>query len=584
MWRKALADTRSHRLQSALILIILIAGSTALALSLIVQQNADKPWQKAFDEANGAHLTFFGGDATVDLSPIASAEGIVEADGPYPMAWGSSLITRGQKFEANVFGVDAEPPRVGRPLLEDGRWLTEGASGEIVLERSYAVFLEVEPGDTVQFKVGETFVQLNVVGVAIDTGRGKYPDWSPGHAWVLRDTLPLLEPDASRLGSILPVRVRDPALAEQIAFDAIGRATNPRWINAIYSQEARQDLTAWNRINSVFLGVFSAFALLAVGLIIANTIGGRVLAQFREIGLLKATGFTPRQVAGIYLIQHLALALFGSLIGLGLALLIAPIYLRQLAETYNTTTETSFDPLLSAIAVVAILVAVAIFTLLPAWHGGRVPTVQAITTGFNPVGARPSLPARLALWLRLPTAIGVGVKDTFARPGRAILSIAALSLTIVTITFTLGMESMIDKMYENRGLVEEPWNVEVIRDDASDADIRRVLDSHPGVESYATSSFMRGELASARAGQPRAFELRALGVDAQRSGYPLIDGRMVAAPGEAIVGRVLFDELGLRIGDQLTLDAIRDPFGSPIRKTLTLTVVGVYVEPEEDGL
>ena len=57
MWRKALADTRSHRLQSVLILIILTAASTALALSLIVNQNADKPWQRSFDEANGAHVT-----------------------------------------------------------------------------------------------------------------------------------------------------------------------------------------------------------------------------------------------------------------------------------------------------------------------------------------------------------------------------------------------------------------------------------------------------------------------------------------------------------------------------------------------
>jgi putative ABC transport system permease protein len=583
IWRKALADTRTHRLQSALIFIILVAASAALALSLIVQQNADKPWRKAFDEANGAHLVFFGRDASVDLSPIASVEGVTDADGPFPTVLHAPLIADGLKFEANVFGVNAEPPRVGRPLLEDGRWLNAGASSEIVLERSYADYVGVGIGDTVRFKAGDAFVPLTVVGTVIDTGRGPYPDWNPGHAWVLRETLPLLESGVAPLGSMLAVRVENPEASEEVAFNAFSALSSPAHVSIIDWHDAEDDLTGWNRIYAVFLGVFSAFAMLAVGLIIANAIGGRVLAQFREIGLLKATGFTPRQVAGIYLVQHLALALVGSLIGLGVALSIAPIYLRQMAETFNTTTETSIDPLLSTITVVAILVAVTVFTLLPAWRGGRVSTVQAITTGFTPVSSRTSMLARLALRLHLPTAVGVGVKDAFARPGRAVLTIVALSLTIVTITFTLGMEAMFGRILHDRGLVEEPWDIEVVRGEASDADIRRVLDTNPGVASYATSNWMRAKVASTGDGDPREFDLRSLGADTEHSDYPMIEGRMLAAPGEAIAGRMLFDELGLRIGDQLSMEALLDPFDTSTRRPLTVTVVGKYVEPEDGG-
>lgn len=583
MWRKALADTRSHLLQSALILIILIAASTALALSLIVQQNADKPWQKSFDEANGAHVLFFGEDASVDLRPIAASGEVVESDGPYRMVRQASLISNGQKFEANVFGVNADPPSVGRPLIDSGRWLESGASGEIVLERSYAGYLDVAVGDEVRFKVGDALVTLTVTGIAIDTGRGPYPDWSPGHAWVLPESLALLEPDASKLGSLLLVRLQNPDLAEAFAFESLDTRTDGTRVNFIDWQSAQEDLTGWNRINSVFLGVFSVFALLAVGLIIANAIGGRVLAQYREIGILKATGFTPRQVAGIYLIQHIALALAASLTGLALATLIAPIYLEQLADTFNTTAGNSFDPLLSVITVGAILVAVTIFTLLPALRAGRVPVVQAITTGFTPVGTRPSQLASLARQLRLPTPVIVGVKDAFARPWRATLTVAALSLTIMTLTFTLGMEAMIGKMLDNRGLIEEPWDIEIVREDASDAAIRQVLDSNPNVVSYATSTRMRAALPEDGAGMQREIDLRSLGADVLNSGYPLIDGRMPDGPGEAILGRTLFDQLGLRLGDRLELEVIRNPFTAPERAPVTLTVVGRYVEPEEDG-
>lgn len=583
IWRKALADTRSHRLQSVLILIILTAASTALALSLIVNQNADKPWQRSFDKANGAHVLFFAHTSGIDLAPLAAADGVVESDGPYPMVSDAPLISNGQKFEANVFGVGAEPPSVARPLIDRGRWLEAEASSEIVLERSYADYLNVEVGDAVQFKVGDGLVPLTVVGTAIDTGRGAYPDWSPGHAWTLPESLALIEPDPSQFGSVLLVRIANPEIAETFAVQTLNTGSLIGRVNFVDWQNAQQELTGWNRINSVFLGIFSAFALVAVGLIIANAIGGRILAQYREIGVLKATGFTPRQIAGIYLSQHLAIAMVAAVIGLMIASLVAPVYLEQLAETYNTTAGSSFDPVLSLLTIVAILIAVAIFTAIPAWRASRVPTVQAITTGFTPPGTRPSRLATIARRLRLPMPVIVGVKDSFSRPWRAALTVAALSLTIMTLTFTLGMEAMIGKMMDNRGLIEEPWDIEIIRGDADDATIRQVLDANPDVISYATSSWMRATIPGISEGAERDFNLRALGADVEQSGYPLIDGRMPTGQGEAIVGRTLFDALRLQLGDQLAFDIMRDPFNRIERVPVTLTVVGSYVEPEEDG-
>jgi putative ABC transport system permease protein len=136
---------------------------------------------------------------------------------------------------------------------------------------------------------------------------------------------------------------------------------------------------------------------------------------------------------------------------------------------------------------------------------------------------------------------------------------------------------------DERGLVEEPWDIEIIRSEASDADIRRVLDSHPDVASYATSNWLRAELPDDRGGARRGYDLRALGGDTEQAGYPIIEGRMPAGPGEAVVGRGLFDELGLQLGDQLTIEAISDPFNETSGTPLTLTVVGTYVEPENEG-
>jgi|GEM_PF-621667 len=582
IWRKALADTRSHPLQSVLIVIILVAASTALALSLIVQQNASKPWQRSFDEANGAHLQFFG-EQPIDPEPIQATGAVAEMSAPVPMASLLPLIDRGQKYETNVFGFDVEPPAIARPLIDRGRWLAADATDDIVLERSFADEVGIDVGDEVQFKVGDELRTLTVVGIAIDTGRGAYPDWKPGHAWVRSDTLGQLVPDESQLGSAIFVRLNEPDDVEAMlsALRSVPISDGP--VHIIDWKSAQEDLNEWNEINSVFLGVFSAFALVAVGLIIANAISGRILAQHREIGILKATGFTPRQVAGIYVVQHLGLALVASLIGLGLAAIIAPIYLERLWETFNATAGNTFDPLLAIITVVVILTAVTIFTLWPAIRAGRVPTVKAITTGFTPVGTQPSRLASLARRLRLPMPIVVGVKDAFSRPWRATLTVAALSLTIMTLTFTLGIDAMLNQMLDDRGLIEEPWDIEIVRAEADDATIREILDANPNVISYVTSSNFHATLPGQDIRRDGGFELRALGGDIESSGYPLIDGRMPTGPGEAIVGRVLFDELGLRIGDELTVSATAGRFSDQPTLDVPLTIVGTYVEPEEDG-
>jgi putative ABC transport system permease protein len=208
--------------------------------------------------------------------------------------------------------------------------------------------------------------------------------------------------------------------------------------------------------------------------------------------------------------------------------------------------------------------------------------VQAITTGFAPVGSRASKLAALAKRLSLPISIGVGIKDSFARPRRALFTIGALSLTVVTLTFTLGMEATFARVVDDRGLVEEPWDIELRRSGSDAASIGAVLDANAGVASYATSTWLEGSLASSEGGRPR-FELRALGGDVEHAGYPLVEGRVFSAPGEAMIGRTLAEELGLSVGDTIEVAASNASFDRPASATIELTITGIYVEPEEDG-
>ena len=92
-----------------------------------------------------------------------------------------------------------------------------------------------------------------------------------------------------RVGGRRRLRLRDPdaaaAVAQRLAAD--GRVRVSDWL------EARSDFTDESRRTLAILGAATLLALLAAGFTLATAIGGRVLADRRRIGLLRAVGVTP---------------------------------------------------------------------------------------------------------------------------------------------------------------------------------------------------------------------------------------------------------------------------------------------------
>ena len=79
----------------------------------------------------------------------------------------------------------------------------------------------------------------------------------------------------------------------------------------------RDTITDQTRTNTIIIGVNTLLALIAVGFTVATVISGRVLAQRREIGLLKAIGLTPRGVVALLVGEYVgASALAAGLLGL----------------------------------------------------------------------------------------------------------------------------------------------------------------------------------------------------------------------------------------------------------------------------
>jgi putative ABC transport system permease protein len=74
---------------------------------------------------------------------------------------------------------------------------------------------------------------------------------------------------------------------------------------------------------SIFLGVFAVISLLVGAFIIANTFSMLVAQRTRELALLRALGASRGQVLRVVLGEAAILGIFGSLLGLGMGILVA---------------------------------------------------------------------------------------------------------------------------------------------------------------------------------------------------------------------------------------------------------------------
>src|SRR5438309_1656244 len=167
-----------------------------------------------------------------------------------------------------------------------------------------------------------------------------------------------------------------------------------------------------------FLLAFAAMALASVAVIVSNVVTGAVLASYREIGIVKALGFTPRQVVGAFVLTMLIPALLAGLIAIPIGALASKPLLDQAAAAMNLPAPSPVVPGVDLLALIIGLSIVGAAASLPAWRAGRLSAVAAITSGTAPSGRwSTSLHGRLGWW-RLPRSLVIGIGDAFARPVR----------------------------------------------------------------------------------------------------------------------------------------------------------------------
>ncbi|HET6949129.1 MAG TPA: FtsX-like permease family protein [Acidimicrobiales bacterium] len=554
-------ELRGRRLRAMLLFVVVVAlASTSLIAGLGGQTQAGDEWDAAFDEANGAHVTL-DGDPEV-MAEVASLPEVAASTHPYRRsAVELDLLVGGEPVTTTYVREMAadDLSEIARPLLRDGRWARPGAEDEVVIDRAFALEEGVAVGDEIAVGTPGGPRTLTVVGRAIDLVDCFYPNCGAVTAWVDPTGYQRLAVGSTEM---VFLRLRAP-----YADDRFIAGLNDYPIGTQGWIDTRDDSVTVYEILGAFLGAFGVFVMIAAAVVVAGSMATRAVARRRDIGLLKAIGATPSQVAASIVLSHALAAAVGVVIGWVLGSFLTPFTAVGLGDTLGVR-GAAFSPTSLATALIVVELIVVVTTVLPAWRAGRSSTTAALTA----VVARP---ARGRLLGRATARLGTGpvglagVRDAFGRPARSAFTALALALAVVAVLASLGTQRTSDRIFADPTRTGDPEDVRVFPTGVGSDVIPAVLDGEPGVASWFTETTQDLAL------DDETFLGRAMGGDVGHAGFDVREGRMFARGGEAVAGWGLLNRLGLDVGDQVRVEAS----GRPIE----LTIVGWYREGEDTG-
>jgi putative ABC transport system permease protein len=465
-------------------------------------------------------------------------------------------------------------PTVNRLLIQKGRYL-DASHPEILANEDFNFYYKLSIGDTVGITGADgQEAHLPVIGLAYNPMWDTYRSVQPPYLYLSEKTLRELFPDEADWSWSVGLRLADPEAVEDV-LNKIEANLRPHAVdNHSDWRDVRTSAIFEAQLNFAFLSAFSIFAILATIFVISSSVSAIVLSQFRQIGILKAIGFTQNQILILYLGQYLLLSLIGTLLGLVLGIVLSPLPLQSIVVSLNSTFRPPVNLPLIIMVFIFVPAIVMISVLGTAYRAAKVNIIKTIATGAEAPEKKLSWGTQLGELLGLPMILSMGINDVFVRPIRSMLTGFNLMLGVMGIVFGLTLNQTLDAFVEDPALLGIVYDGVVTRELTTDSRTQHLLQTTPGIE-----AFYAERLIDAKTPADKSFQVRA--VAGEVSAFPdrISDGRLFEPNTyEAVAGQGLLDWLGLEIGDELTL-ILDDNENRPV----TWRIVGQYNEPSNAG-
>ncbi len=352
------------------------------------------------------------------------------------------------------------------------------------------------------------------------------------------------------------LQVESPAQAETVRAEIEERWQDLTVVRTGEATRSDQFLDMY-RSMGLYIGLFAA---LVGGLGMMNTTLMSVLERTREIGVLRALGWSRWRVVRMILGESLLLAGLGGLLGVGLGL--GLIRLAQTVPAVEPMLADRLTPELLLQSMGLALVLGLVGSLYPAWRAAQMAPIEAMRYEG---GAGSSMGNWATWWSRRAITRGP-LRALLRRPARTTVTVAGIGLGV---GFVVAIMGLVDGMVASFNTLTGAGQADLIAQQAGASDIsfseidERVavrLRSRPEVKSVS-----RILLAFPAVGDLPFFFV--FGLDSQEpyiQHYRIREGRLPLRSGEIALGRFGAANLEKGLGETLRLSGTG------------YTIVGIY--------
>lgn len=431
-WRKVARDVWLHKSRTSLVVLAVCVGIIGAGSVLNAWTLLRRAIRGEFSASNPASATLrVDSIDSVMLARVRALPSIKDAEARRTVI-GSARIEEGWRTATLFAANDLASKRIGVLRRERGDW--PPPDGAIAIEASSVEFSGASVGKSIPVQIGDgPVVDLNVAGVGRDVGLA--PGWMEHivYGFVTPRTLARLGQPTSL--NELQIVVRDPGMNRE----GVRRVANTvsvvlagmgHPVSSIDVPNPGQHIHA-AQIDSLLYtqGAFGFLALLLSGVLVINLISAMLVGQVREIGIMKALGARPEQIAAMYLAVALLLGVVACAISLPVAAVLGRAYAQLTANLLN------FD--ISGFAIpnwsfalqlaVGILLPVAA-AAVPVTRGSRIAVGEALRDFGIPGRGNGEAPRLLRHVGGVTRPLLLSLRNAFRRRQRMVLTLVTLSL------------------------------------------------------------------------------------------------------------------------------------------------------------
>lgn len=305
----------------------------------------------------------------------------------------------------------------------------------------------------------------------------------------------------------------------------------------------------WTDYLQGFAWGVSAIAILIGGLGMMSAMVMSVLERTREIGTLRAVGWSRQRVMRMILGEAMLLSLIGGVVGVALGALLA--WLAGQAPGVGAMIAGAIDPGLVAQGMVTALTLGVIGGLYPAWTAANLQPVEALRYEGGGATEVKGVLARIG---------NQSFRNLWRRRNRTLLSAAGIGIGVGTLVMLGGLVEGLTGQLNSLAGSGGAGNITVMQREVADMSLStlderivRQIGAMPEIRSV--SPYMLAFITS-----PEMPMFLIAGLDPNSPAmrhYKLVAGRYVERPNEMVIGRIAADTYKVDVGGTLDLNGNR---------------------------